>query len=486
MSGQFMLVDRDWYEQMSAHRNSGYQPGIQPMVPETWRVQRSRIWLVITPPVIPHAIQGFKIHLSTRLGEAKELLRRVVPLLVSSETSFKLVADPWLLTHMNGKRAPRGSAGKFVTIYPQSTEAFITLIQSLADVTRGLSGPTILSDRRFQGSAVVHYRYGGFATRERLTPGGERELLISRPSGELMADTRQPFYSLPDWITDPFPDNEPEPDEDITLNGRYRVLVALSHSNAGGVYRARDDVSGKEVIVKEARPHAGIVTHAGLTIDAVDRLRHQYSILQRLRGLGVTPEPLDLFSDWEHTFGVEEIVSGLPLNALRGREEMALVAFVHWSAPLTDEYVRRFALIGLQLIAALKKVHDAGVILGDVAPQNVFIDPDTFAAKFIDLEGSYTVDEADDFEGFAARWNTPGYRSGSVGGQQNDVFALGRVLFGLMMPSQAIMELNPEAQELFLRRFEESGLPKRAASAIRALLRCRADTAQRCLEGIVA
>jgi hypothetical protein len=63
----------------------------------------------------------------------------------------------------------------------------------------------------------------------------------------------------------------------------YAIESALLFSNGGGVYVGRDTRDGRSVVLKEARPHAGLT---GDGADAVTRLRREHDALRRLAGIG--------------------------------------------------------------------------------------------------------------------------------------------------------------------------------------------------------
>ena len=90
------------------------------------------------------------------MGNAEEILRRVVPEYVREGVPFKLAADSDLLRLMGSKNYHRGSSGKFLVAYPQTAEHFIALIDLVHELTRDFEGPYILSDRRYKDNKVVH------------------------------------------------------------------------------------------------------------------------------------------------------------------------------------------------------------------------------------------------------------------------------------------------------------------------------------------
>lgn len=257
----FTLVDPEFYEPLER-----YQPNEAEFiavaarhVPATWRRERFGIWYLCTPSDATVPAEGWKIHLSATVTSAPQLLATVCPVLVDAGVPFKFALDGLIFRLLHGKGWPRGGAGKFITVYPNGRAQCVALLEALADVTQGFVGPYILSDRRYRDSRVVHYRYGGIQERRALTPEGSFTHIIEGPDGRLIDDERQPYYRLPEGVDDLLPPDEPADNaEPGTLKcGRYRIDSAITFSNAGGVYRALDIVTGRMVIIKEARARAG-------------------------------------------------------------------------------------------------------------------------------------------------------------------------------------------------------------------------------------
>ncbi len=239
-----------WFESPSRYQpSSEFLAVFSALAPGSWQLKRSGIWYSAVPPhdvALPD--QGWKIHVSVLTKDAVEALGRVFPLLFEQNAPFKFLLDPTLAAATNSKMWQRGSSGKLVTIYPASQSQFLAMGQALAESLEHFAGPYILSDRPWPGSSTVYYRYGGFLSRTVLQVDGTQSQVICSPTGELVPDIRFPFWSPPDWAEDPFP----VPTKATTAvkaevdlgNGRFSVTSALRFSNRGGVYLARDKVSG--------------------------------------------------------------------------------------------------------------------------------------------------------------------------------------------------------------------------------------------------
>lgn len=459
-----------------------YVDRLRELLPEGWGLNRWEVWVGAVPPGAEGAAareQGFKIHLSSTPRHAPRVLERVVPELASRGTGFKIAGDPKLLGILNSKRVGRGGSGKFMTIYPPSDEVFLELIEVLHQKTRdqGLAGPYILSDRRYSDSKVVFYRYGGFRARSVLKPDGTRTSVIRSPDGADVPDERTPYFQLPPWVRDPFGgaptvEHAGEP----MLNGRYRVDAVIVFSNAGGVYRGTDTITGREVIIKEARPHSHSWESEAGSVDAVSLLDREFRVLQRLAPLGLAPEPIDFFTEWEHAFLVEGYVEGISFQQFWAHDSNILAPFIHRPERVAD-FVPKFRAVAAGLLDAVERIHGRGVILGDLSPNNVFVERETLRLSFIDFESAHLVGDGEEFALFTRAWGTVGYAdverraAGSELAPEDDFYSVGMLLYSSVVPVQNFFALYPGARPLFIDRMVNLGLPARVREVITALLR---------------
>jgi len=353
-------------------------------MPSGWTDSRSGLWFNCSPKT-PIAPQGWKIHISGTTHTAIEVLEKVLPIFWETGVHFKCAADRRLLSLINSKTWPRGGSGKFITVYP-GPDALTTTIDALYIATRGMAGPFILSDRRYKDSRVIFYRYGGFVLTERLLPNGATEPVILNKEGEPVRDQRNPYFSIPAGVEDPFftPEDVQNPEEAATLKrGRYKITKALSFSNSGGVYLATDRESGREVVIKEARP---LVSWTSESNDAVASLKKEHRILSILQDAGVAPVPYDLFFDWEHAFLAQEFVRGESLWDFGARESILLR--IHPTDADVQQFYSRLSGIAIALCNAVSEIHRRGIVLTDLSPHNVIVLDGQADVRIIDYEGS--------------------------------------------------------------------------------------------------
>lgn len=487
----YLLADPLYYERIERYQAAAtFSDVLAEILPDGWKTLRDGVWLHAQTPRRLHPKQGFKIHVSAVPKDAVAVLRAVAQECVRAETAFKCAGDPRLHRHLNSKRASRGSSGKFITIYPKDDAAFLELIERIADVTRDYEGPYILSDRRYPGSRSVFYRYGGFAPIERVRSDGSKELLIEGADGTLIPDVRQPYFVLPEGIVDPVRERDPvveggDDGEAVVIAGRYEVEDAIAFSNSGGVYLATDRQSGEQVVLKEARPLTSTWSLREGYLDAVALLRREYDVLRDLEPTGVTVEPVDLVQEWEHTYLALEFVRGEPLRTFRAKEAVILTARMHDPAHVV-RFSGIFRALASSLVEAVRRVHEAGYIIGDLSPNNVMIDAKTFGVTLIDMESAHR--EEDVLAPIAKGWYTPGFRPLDEVGRRpvtraDDLYAAGMSLYSLVIPVQPFFEFNPSAVGRFMDRFVAAGLPREIRDAVDSLVAGDAGGAREVLDG---
>ena len=140
------------------------------------------------------------------------------------------------------------------------------------------------------------------------------------------------------------------------LAGRYQLLQQLGKGGMGEVWLARDLATGTECAVKCLSRGASAELAARLRVEfeALSAVRHP--ALVQVRELGFTPagEP----------FLTMEFVPGLPADG----------AVVRGDWPT-------FYRVAARVASALDALHSAGVVHGDVKPQNVLVAPSSESGR---------------------------------------------------------------------------------------------------------
>ncbi|MFJ4538769.1 class III lanthionine synthetase LanKC [Streptomyces tibetensis] len=357
-------------------------------LPEGWTATRGREWTVCVPPDSSVPDQGWKIHVAASPDNAAGLLDTVAPYCVEHGLMYKYISDPETLARRGSKYGDRSASGKFITIYPADETELKQALDGLEELVGGTRAPSILSDLRWR-EGPLHVRYGGFVLKTTRLKDGTLTPAITAPDGELVPDERRPGFHTPSWVTlPPFLQEALAERRARTLGDfPFRVYKALHFSNGGGVYRAVDKRDGSEVLLKEARPFAGLDAAGD---DAVARLDREQWALSRLAGLAAVPALRDVRKGNEHHFLARDFVDGTPLTDLvrlrhpygtTDNTPQARAAYADWA----------LNIIG-QVAEAVDAMHERGVVFGDLHPGNILVRPDDTVA-FIDMETATPAEE---------------------------------------------------------------------------------------------
>ncbi|MEU4496389.1 class IV lanthionine synthetase LanL [Streptomyces sp. NPDC023998] len=393
-----------------------------------WEVTEKDIWCRVSPPDSPSRVQGWKLHISATPLSAPTTLHRSAQVLIRRGCAFKFAARTEYVETLTSSRSDRAQCGKFITAYPDD-DHFWDLAKALDEATAGLPGPAILSDRPYRRGSVVHYRYGAFRGVPHWSNDGVLEARLRAPDGTVVKDERKPWFCPPPWAKLPPTEansgaegGPPPPPPQLLLRDRYLVRSAIRHSARGGVYRAVDRETRRDVVVKQARAHVG----AGFTgRDARDGLRDEAAALATLHGLSA--DLVELFEQDDHVFLVETEIPGVTLDRWVRAEFRAL------GAGDLGLYTDRVVVLAAGLAALLSEVHGRGLVYRDLSPANVMV-PLGDRLRLIDPECVARAGQ------WGHRVHTPGYgapeyasgpKYGPAPEQTADLFSLGAMLFYL-------------------------------------------------------
>ena len=384
----FCLKDQVFYDALDATNTVGFAIAAEPL-PPGWQQTMLNEWIVYVPPENRIPAQGWKIHVSACRQNAAEVLGVIRDYCVPREISFKHLNGPTDLFLRNAKYAPRGASGKLVTVYPADNAELARVIDDLAPRLAGQPGPYILSDLRI-GDGPLYVRYGAFTERRRPDEHGKLVSVIEDPDGNLVPDRRDPIFYVPPWVD--LPDflglHLAARNAITTVDLPYQVKKPLHFSNGGGVYEAVDTRTGEQVVLKEARPYAGLAADGS---DAVARLHSERAILEKLAGIEGIPAVRDYFVLGDHHFLVEEFIEGRPLNDLYALRHPLLdpepsaeqvAGYTAWALKVSE---------GVERITAA--VHERGVVINDLHMFNIMVRPDDTVA-LIDFEIACSAEEA--------------------------------------------------------------------------------------------
>ncbi|GAB2815226.1 class III lanthionine synthetase LanKC [Lentzea nigeriaca] len=432
----FCFADRRFYDLQSS-TESGL-PGDDfsrelPELPADWVQVDRNVWRHLHPVGAQLPKQGWKIHVSAGLDNASRVLKATFDYCVERRIPFKYLPTISVVLARNSKYAPREGSGKLITIYPKSTEQLEQILSELSKTLHGEHGAYILSDLRY-GKGPLYVRYGGFSE-QWLEQDGQQVLAIEGPDGTLIPDKRKPVFSVPEWVELPefLAPHLAERNAGDPEQFPYRIRSSLHFSNGGGVYLATRKSDGKEVVLKEARPHAGLDREGR---DAVARLEREYEILSKLRGVKGVPEVYDRFVEWEHLFVAMEFMPGRSLGQWLGMN-YPLTHREPTPEQLTEYKDRALALVA-KVEDLMNRVHERGVVFGDLHTLNVLVDEDD-EVSLIDFELSSTIEDVHRPTLGAPGFQAPPDREGF----EIDEHPLAALKLWIFLPLNTVLELAP-------------------------------------------
>lgn len=392
---------------------------IQQNLPIDWNERETQIWIQMEIPGKQFPEQGWKGHVSALWYEAEKVAEHVIPILIRYGCTFKIVKNKSILRLINDCHYPMSGANKFITFYPVGEEQFVKIMQELFEELKDFVGPRIYTDVQCDGCKCLHYRYGAFVG---IVKYDEREqklkYYMQDGNGQLAEDIRKPWYQEPEWVKNPFQaigDNRfimVSPKVLGTHLEKYHMEKILSQANKGNVYSAICKENGKQVIVKEARPHIAYSENQ----TAISCLKNEYDILCRIKDKGITPKPLDAFICNGNQYLVEEWIEGKSLTKYS--------ASYH---TLNEKMV-----VVRNLFSVMDALYEEGILFNDLSPNNIMIMPD-LSIRLIDLESAsdYTV------IGFGGIFATKGFYNTDVGRVETcyskDLFGLAMSILGLYL-----------------------------------------------------
>jgi serine/threonine protein kinase len=469
------------------------------LVPNIWRLKQDYFWTYVQPRQTTKIVQGWKIHVSSLPENALSTLEKVLNICVDMETEFKFASDKRVLRQLLSKNCSRSASGKFITIYPANSAVFKDMLERIYQALKDVEGPYILSDRQYKDSRVVYFRYGGFRSFSSTNVNGNKVAYILDDKHNYIEDQRQASFHLPDFTLSDYEDifgpaeqdtkqiaeveteettSELGEDVNVYFDGKYEVESVLKASNAGGVYVGKNIHTEQAVVLKEARPCIGI-NSAGS--DVIEQLNKEYRLLSKLGKTGIAPQTYGLFKEWEHIFLAQELIEGITLRQFQVKTNK----IVH-SSSTTEQMQTWFQTvnnIGKSVIASIIILHEQNVIFGDLSPNNIMINEETFKTTLIDFEGAYEpgVDKSINI-------STPGFAENARMDRDDiefsdDYFSLGATLVAMIMPNTCLMHLKSDyVDNLFQELRHDIGLPAAFIEVTKALLTDKNVNLQECID----
>ncbi|MGW4422338.1 protein kinase domain-containing protein [Streptosporangium sp. NPDC004631] len=204
-------------------------------------------------------------------------------------------------------------------------------------------------------------------------------------------------------------------DSQEIIGARYRLLEHIGRGGMGTVWRARDEVLGRDVAVKEVIPSPDLT--------GPEREVFTVRTLREARAAGRVGHP--------GVATVYDVIEedGRPWIVMQLVESRTLGAVIREDGPLPPARVAR---IGLEVLGALVAAHHAGVLHRDVKPDNVLLARDGRAVLtdfgIAVLEGDSSVTRTGALIGTPA-FIAPERASGGTAEFASDLWSLGVTLY---------------------------------------------------------
>ncbi len=196
--------------------------------------------------------------------------------------------------------------------------------------------------------------------------------------------------------------------------GRYAVLDELGRGGIGVVWRAHDQVIGRQVALKELRIPPGLGRQ--------DHDLFVQRVLREARTAGALNDPAivtvyDVVPEGGAMYIVMELIEATTLT-----EEIA-------RGPLSEQ---RATELGLQVLSALQTAHAAGIVHRDIKPSNIMVLPGD-RVKLTDFGIAQAMDDPS-LTATGGIMGSPGYLApelfqGEPPSPATDLWALGATLF---------------------------------------------------------
>lgn len=205
--------------------------------------------------------------------------------------------------------------------------------------------------------------------------------------------------------------------ESRVVGGRYLLLAELERRGFGPAFRAEDRITGRQVVVTEIRLPESRGAAADRPDALRDRLLSEVRTAGRLRHPGVVPVQ-DLVADRARDGSLRE-------HLVTERPEARSLTEALGEEPMS---ARTVAAVGRDVLAALRAMHDHGVVHGGLTPDCVLLTTDGRAlVTDIGLAravGPRPADTGGDPGAFLA----PERRAGGPDTPAGDLWSLGAVL----------------------------------------------------------
>ncbi|RMC25043.1 hypothetical protein F5ESL0245_02950 [Lactobacillus sp. ESL0245] len=318
---------------------------------------------------LPH--QGFKIHISATIFNYQKVLDLIFDFCNKHKISFKCISNLNELRKNFSGISSLWSTGKFITMYPKTNDQFVSIIKQLycIDALKVEEGIHVLTDKRYENSNNIFYRYGVIR--------GNDKYIYNQKKERLYEDYQVLSYRLPQFINEPFPTNK------VKINAKYVYkkyipIKALNSKAAGSVFFAKTK-DGKLCVLKTAA-----YGYSDGETTPIEKLKNEKHIIKKLK-LNFIPEYIEDFYEGEDYFLVESYMQGMEVGDFRALPQN------NFKTQKSSKVTIKFKKIINDLINKVNKLHDMNIFIGDISSKNIIVNPNTDTVLFIDLDQTHFI-----------------------------------------------------------------------------------------------
>jgi hypothetical protein len=369
----------------------------------------------------PYPRQGWNLVVSATPENACEIWARVAPILLEANVRFHVANSIAAVRACNGGRFGPGRIGHFVIVYPSDDEQAAVLAEKLFWATTEFEAPRPLTAIPLCRGGIVAAVYRQFYPD--FPAVDPAESLVFDGEGRQIRSRIGPFdVPIPEHLRWPFARfAQIEPARAAgggVFADRYLVLELIATGACGRVYRAIDLLADppRLCVLKEFWQFVAL---DDFERDAIDRGLLEASVLSEFQRLGVFAELLDVLRYDGNLFLVLSHISG---------ETLSRWGQTKWAEGQAFSFVDLFRLAH-SLAEILLTVHEAGLILRDLKPDNVMIGEDG-EIRLIDLALSYRVhrDRGPPLGRGTIGYMAPEQASGAPAAIAQDVYGFGTTI----------------------------------------------------------
>lgn len=396
---------------------------------------------------------GWKIHLSTNINNAQDILRKAALILINNHIDFKYIKDSFVLLSTTMKVFDRQQFGKFITIYPNSKDKFKDIIELLYFEFQKYDGVHILSDENYKDSRIVFYRYGAHYPKHFYNEQNNLTYLIQNENGSYIEDKRLPFFFVPEGVEYIFIKNN-KVQKVYRIFEEYEFIKALKFTNMGGIYLG-ESKDGTEVIIKEARPHTSKKSMSDVQDSRVFK-KNEFEKLTTLTSLKkkLSPRPFGEYNADDYYYVVQEKIDGVLYQ--EKLKENPLYRGGYTNSEMISYLKYNFQII-LSLIHNVKEYFELGLVNSDLCPDNIIIDSKGNPI-IIDWESCVNADDLNEGKDISFRYGSMGYRNDhfneKIPERSDDIFSIYALVISIFYFNPVMFELNRDS---FLIHLKEIG-----------------------------